>query len=145
MKNFSFNQDTNNIILNSEDFELLLFNLNSKFYNIKFNLYEVYISQENNDIGDVINHFNIILQYDIVDNKLMLELNTLNLINELYQEWLKYIQRYLKYKYIISKFKNDEDYYCNYYDWNFILLTNINNEIIPIYKQINKNILEGDK
>ena len=137
MKNFSFNQDTNNIILNSEDFELLLFNLNSKFYNIKFNLYEVYISQENNDIGDVINHFNIILQYDIADNKLMLELNTLNSINELYQEWLKYIQRYLKYKYIISKFKNDEDYYCNYYDWNFILLTNINNEIIPIYKQIN--------
>ena len=40
MKNFSFNQDTNNIILNSEDFELLLFNLNSKFYNIKFNLYD---------------------------------------------------------------------------------------------------------
>ena len=85
----------------------------------------------------IINHFNIILQYDIADNKLMLELNTLNSINELYQEWLKYIQRYLKYKYIISKFKNDEDYYCNYYDWNFILLTNINNEIIPIYKQIN--------
>lgn len=118
------------ICIDKEDLELLKFNLQAKFHYVQFDIALAEIDIDSSEQG-VLNKIKFNIQYYSND---ILSFSQLEIINNTYKEWLTYIRRYLKYKYIIKNFKNDDiEYYTNTYQWEFKLITANN---IGIYKNV---------
>ena len=121
----------NSSLINEAD--ILIYKLRNQFYNWNFECLMVELTPDFNN-EEYYNNHNINILITINNAQGDLSYQDITKITKICENYYNFIHGYIEYKYFISKFTEDYEYYNNIYNWKFslVLLFNDNN-YIPIF------------
>lgn len=120
-----------------KEVDILAYELNNQFYSWDFKCLAFEPIPDKNNKEDYYSHYNINAIIAINNIREVLSHKDIATITKICETYYDYIHSYMEYKYFISKFIDDYEYYNNCYDWKFTFVLPFDEDTyIPIFNCI---------